>query len=405
MRLRALTTAGAVLLSAAAFAGLPATVGAAAAAPINPDDCKRAPGVSAPRSTWALDRLQLAKVNPITQGRTVGTGERVTVAVIDSGLDRTHPQLRGLATAPLIDALRNDPGRAYSDCIGHGTQVTAVLAAQRDPSQPSFVGVAPDIRVVPVKVTNGDRVQAADVARGIDLAVNSGAKIANVSLALPVDVPAVRAAVARAQRAGMLIVAAAGNDGNAANQFVQYPAAYATEYDNVLGVGATTAENTVAPFSGSGRYVGVVAPGAGVQTIGVNGGYLVQQGTSFAAPYVSGVAARVLAAHPGMSARTLRERIEATADGPPATVPDTRWGYGTVDPYLAVTSVRADLPAAAPAATRPAPVPAGRVAAAPDRSLQHRAMSLGLGLLALTALVIVTAVVLRGRTRAPVAGR
>ncbi len=397
MRLRAAAAVVTVVFAVARPGAVSAAPGPTQ--PITADDCKRAPGADKPQTNWPVKRLDLGEVSTVTQGRDVRTGAPVRVAVLDSGLDRFHPQLRGMDARAELDAIPHDPGAKFSDCAGHGTQVTAIIAAQRDSSVPSFYGIAPQVSILPIKLANTDAVAAADVARAIDLAVDANAQIANLSLSLPTDVPAVRAAVARAQRAGMLIVAAAGNDGGQANRLAQYPAAYSASFDNVIAVAATQTNDTPADFSAYGPYVDVAAPGKGVQTIGVHGGYLALDGTSFATPYVTGAAALVLAANPGLSAAQVRARLETTADPPPATVPSPRWGYGIINPYLAVTAVRTDAPTKVGAAARPGPLHLGAPPPAPDRTLAHVAVGAGLGLLGLAALVITGAAVLRGDRR------
>ncbi len=393
MRPRA--AAAIAVLVAASILGVSGTAAAAPPTPITASDCKRQPSAAAPASTWAQDRLDLAQAQTVTQGRDVRTGRPVRVAVLDSGLDRTHPQLRHLDVAPQLDAIANDPGKQFSDCAQHGTWVTAVLAAQRN-STTRFFGIAPQVRIVPIKLTNGEKVASADVARAINLAIDAHAQIANLSLGLSVDVAAVRSAIARAQRAGMLIVAASGNDGEQSNSLPQYPAAYSTQYDNVIAVSATEKGDAVAKTAGSGRFVDLAAPGGDVQTIGVNGGYTVQSGTSFATPFVSGAAALVLAANPGMTPAQIRTRLELTADPPAETVPSPRLGYGIVNPYLAMTAVAADATAAPAASAAPSPLTLGAPPAAPDRHLQNVALGAGVGLLGLAALVITGAAVLRG---------
>jgi len=131
-------------------------------------------------------------------------------------------------------------------------------------------------------------------------------------------------------------------------------------------------------------------------------GYVRDDGTSFAAPFVTGTVALMRAANPQMSPAQIRDQLEATADAPPATVPDAHYGFGIVNPYLAVTSVRAET--AAPASTAPPrPIPVRAAPAAPDRHLQHLALAVAAVLLGLAALVIIGAGVLRGPRRRSVA--
>jgi subtilisin family serine protease len=267
--------------------------------------------------------------------------------------------------------------------------------------------VAPGVTIMPIKQTDTEQEQSggADrIAKGIDDAVRAGAKVINISVTTNAQGTSLRAAVAAAARAGVVIVAAAGNDTNptGAAQPV-YPASYSTSFPNVIAVSATTSTDQFAQFSLAGHYVTLAAPGAGVEVPAPLGGFTLQNGTSFATPFVTGTVALLLATHRGMSPGQVRDRLEATADPPPAAVPDARYGYGIVNPYLALTSLRADsaAPAKAEAAKPlPAPLPPKPV----DRHLAHVALAVGLGLLGVAVLAAVAAAVVRSdRRRAPAA--
>jgi membrane-anchored mycosin MYCP len=371
----------------AAAAG-PATSTAAAA----PTECRINAGGQL-STNWPQRRLNFQQAWSVTRGR------GVTVAVIDSGLDDRHPQLDGMTVASGVDVIPGFAPTDLRDCYGHGTAVTSIIAAQPSDEQP-FTGVAPDATIVPIKQTNtqGDRTGTADgLGHAIEAAISRHADVANVSVTVTATTPALDAAMRHAAGAGLVIVAAAGNDGRGTN-LPAYPAAYSTQYQNVIAVSATDAKDGVADFSDTGRYVTVAAPGVDVAAAAPLRGYLKISGTSFAAPFVTGTVALVLAAHPGMTAAEVRSRIVATADPPPASVPDRRYGYGVVNPYLAVTAVRDDAtsPSSAPAA---APLPPRAAPAPPDRHLQHVALATGFALLGVTALVVAGAAVLRGAGR------
>ncbi len=399
-RFAACAAAAAGLVAASILGTGAAPVSAAPVQPLTARDCKVKQGQPL-GDLWAQRRLAIGpfgRSSSITSGLDVDTGRPVRVAVLDSGLFRGHPQMRGIDGPPRPqDAINKDPGPGQYDCVGHGTQVTAIIAAQPQAGV-AFAGVAPRARILPIKLTNSQDVQALDIARAIDIAIADKAQIANMSLGIPVDVPALRDAVGRAAQHHLLIVAAAGNDGQNSN-LPQYPAAYSTTFSNVIAVSSTDNKDQPAKTSESGNFVNIAAPGDGVQTIGVRGGYLPVTGTSFATPFVTGTAALVLAANPGLTPAQIRARIQATADPPPATVPSPQYGRGIVNPYLAITSVRDD----AHTATRssaPAPLGLGQAPPAPDRHLRNVALGAGLGLLGLAALAITGAAVLRGnRTR------
>lgn len=390
MRTLAAVAAGVLV----AVAGLPGLAGSLprAAAQIPQEPCTVKPGVPLTGIPWAQNRLGFQKLWDQTQG------QNVVVAVIDTGLDLRNPQLSGMTVRPGADVV--DSLRTTRDCDGHGTEVTSIIAAQPS-SLSAFAGVAPRATIVPIKQTNtqsDNSGNAETLARGIDAAVNSGARVANVSVFVTDTTPHLLAAVQRAANAGMVIVAAAGNNGQNGDQ-VTYPAAYSTRFPNVIAVSATDGQDNFAPFSESGGYIDVAAPGAAVTAAAPYRGYAQVDGTSFAAPFVTGTVALLLAVHPELTAAQVRDRLEATADAPPASVPDPRYGYGIVNPYLAVTSVRI-AGVAAPTTRAAAPLPAPAPPHHAGRHLQHVALAVAVILLALIALTLVAAGVLRGRPRA-----
>lgn len=394
MRARA---AGLVVLLVAGIglSGAPAAATPAGVAPSTPtcEPLKR--GGALTDTPWAQTRLNFQRAWQVTAGR------GVVVAVIDTGLDTRHPQMRD---ARVVQGRNVIPGFAPTNTIdcsgsGHGTSVTSVIAAQHLEGVP-FAGVAPDATIVPIKQTNSgsdNTGKAAGIADGIDAAIAAKARVVNISVTVPHPDPELRAAVARAAKANLVIVAAAGNDGQG-NNFPAYPAAYSTDFANVIAVSASDVKDVIGKFSDTGNYVTVAAPGVGVVVPAPFSGYTKVDGTSFAAPYVTGTVALVLAAHPSMTAAEVRNRIEATADRPPATVPDPKYGYGIVNPYLAVTAVRDDV-AAVPSARPAAPLPAPPIAHPADRHLAHVALASAVVLLGLAVFAATVAGVLRGQSR------
>jgi subtilisin family serine protease len=209
-------------------------------------------------------------------------------------------------------------------------------------------------------------------------AVQFGADVINLSLATPDDVPALRNAVEYALRHNVVVVAAAGNDLPRGGSGPFYPAAY----PGVLAVGAVGPGGVLAAFSDRRTPVAVTAPGVNV-TSAYPGTFPdayapVQNGTSFAAAFVSGVVALVRSAHPGLSAAQVVARIEATAHG--AAGPGT--GHGLVDPVRAVTAV---LPAEA---ASPESASAG---SASTNTVAVIAGSFGLVVVVVTAVLAVSA--------------
>jgi type VII secretion-associated serine protease mycosin len=256
-------------------------------------------------------------------------GQGVTAAIVDSGAQRDHPMLSG-RIADYVDLT----GTGDKDCDGHGTGVASILGGKDLTAQGvPFTGVAPAVRLVVVKAQVGrdDANGAGRLAQGIRTAVDKGAKVVNVSVRAS-DTPPLRAAVQYAQSKGVLIVAAAGNTGDEQNGQPSYPA----QYPGVLSVGALASDGSKGQDSGLTTRVDLSAPGENVETAWVGSGYNLQaSGTSFAAPYVAGVAALVMSYHPSLTWQQVILRLVATADGSAGD----GTGAGMVDPVQAVTAV------------------------------------------------------------------
>jgi membrane-anchored mycosin MYCP len=398
-----LAAVASLVLTAAVLCGLPA--GAAArpatrvpAASTALASCTLQRG-GAPRGTyWPLTRLQFENVWPTTQGRQVPGGKPVLVAVIDSGVNVVQPQLKDVDYAPFIDATKHKTVPSIRDCVGHGTAVTGIIAAQPSRATP-VVGVAPQVRLLVIKDTSDDgKGTEADLAYAIDAAANEHAAVVNISGGVTSDPsPALLAALDHARRADLVIVAAAGNDQQTTNAAL-YPAALSGKYPNILAVSAVDAKDDVGSFATSGQYVDVSAPGLGVEGLAGLQGFTNLNGTSFAAPFVTGSVALLRAARPDLNAAQAVDRIKATADPPSVATPDPGVGFGMVNPNLAVTSVSDDSGTGQPSAAAK-PLPARGATAAPSRHLQHLAVGLSLVLIGLAVLVAISAAVLRGSRR------
>jgi thermitase len=250
----------------------------------------------------------------------------VKVAVIDSGLDETHPDFAGVPIENGTDYVDHDS--TPEDHNGHGTHVAGIVAAARD----NGIGVAGTARVtlVPIAVLdqNGQG-SCLDVALAVLEAIARGATILNLSLSCP-DYAPLHLAVQAAAQAGALVVAAAGNVGSGCPA---YPAAY----PEVLSVAALADATDVASFSCAAPYVELSAPGVNVLSTYPGGVYRNDSGTSMAAPFVSGVAALVKARFPSMDGAAIRARLDATAVDLGAPGRDDESGYGRVDPVAALS--------------------------------------------------------------------
>ena len=310
-------------LAQASLAGMPGPV----------PGCPPRTGIAAPASVpWPQQALRFAAV----WDRTRGGG--VTVAIIDSGVD-ANPQFGHRVTAG-PDLTAADPASTRrgvprdADCLGHGTAVASIIAAAPVPGI-EFTGVAPAARILSVKVSNAFTFPVTVTPQAIRNAVALGAAVINLSLASPQDVPALRSAVEFALHRNVVVVAAAGNDTRPGGDGPYFPAAY----PGVLAVGAVGPGGTLAGFSDRLTRVAVTAPGVNVTSaypgIFPDAYDPVQNGTSFAAAFVSGVVALVRSAHPRLTAAQVVARIEATADG----AAGAGTGHGLVDPVRAVTAV------------------------------------------------------------------
>lgn len=331
----------------------------------------------------------------------------MTVAVVDSGVSADSPQLAGRLIEPERALTGTDPA---VDCVGHGTGVAGIIAAadQRRRGNP-FFGVAPDARILSIKITDSGGANGVDpnlLAEGILAAADAGAQVINVSTQLPSDSAALRGALAEAARRDAVVVASAGNDDQSGQAGPYFPAEYSADpvhFRNVLSVGAIQPDGTLPSFADPKTHVSVVAPGTGVLTLAPEATYQTVGGTSYAAPFVSGVAALVRAAQPKLTAAEVVNRIIATADG--GTVAGT--GAGVVDPVQAVTAV---LPGEGTAVGRaPAPSPATVSVPRPpqaDRFGRVLAYAVTGGALAAAALVVAAGVIVpAGRRRGWKPGR
>jgi len=270
----------------------------------------------------------------------------VVVAVVDTGVDATQPDLVGR----LLDGHDFVNGdEDVADDNGHGTAVAGVVAAAGN-NEIGVAGYCWQCRILPVKVLGSDGSGFNSwVAAGILWAVDHGANVINTSLGSVTDDLTVAAAAQYAAGHGVLIVAAAGNAGSST---LQYPAGL----PGVLSVSASDQSDHLYSFSNTGA--AVAAPGENVTT-GVGGSYVTFLGTSSAAPVVSGIAALALSAAPTATAAQVTQAIESTAVPTPGVI------NGRVDAYAAVHAIAPSL-ISAPSTSTPASPPAASTEASPS---------------------------------------
>lgn len=274
------------------------------------------------------------------EAHATATGAGVVVAVVDSGVTPSHPDLQGRLRQG-IDFVQNDSDP--TDENGHGTHVSGILAADSG-NGIGVEGVAPGATILPVRVLDADGAgDSATVAKGIDWAVDQGAQVINLSLGADVPVlgddPAFDASIDRALDHGVIVVAAAGNSGLPA---CDQPSGQG----RLLCVGAVDKRRNRSFFSNFGVGLGLVAPGGSGVMPGPNedvlstwkdGGYAEEAGTSQAAPHVAGVAALLVSK--GIHGQAAVNRILATADDLGPAGPDSEFGAGLVDAQRAVAGL------------------------------------------------------------------
>ncbi|MFD7867030.1 type VII secretion-associated serine protease mycosin [Streptomyces sp. NPDC059783] len=303
---------------------------------------------------WPLQRVLLDALWKDTRGK------GVRVAVVDTGVDTTNPQLTAAVDRSAGIDYTGTGGDGTLDESGHGTKVAGIIAA-RPRAGTGFVGLAPEATVIPVRQNDGRHSgRDSTMAAGIDHAVAEGAGVINISqdTSRPLTEDSVLGrAVARAVAEDVVVVASAGNDGADGRSGNTYPAAF----PGVLAVAASDRDDERAAFSQPGDFVDVAAPGVDIVSTVPGNGQCTDNGTSFSAPYVSGVAALLRAKYPDWTAPQIAARIEQTAQRS-VNGRDPFVGWGVVDPVRALSG-----DAAPQDAPHPGPAPAGALAPEPAR--------------------------------------
>lgn len=267
---------------------------------------------------YVIDKLRLGDVHKLARGAAI------RVAVIDSGVDVGHPELRG-AIAGHFDAL----GEAFVP-HAHGTAMAAAIAAQGQ-----LQGVAPAAQLLVARAFSGraDSTAASgtslQIMAAIEWAVNQGARVINLSFAGPEDRLLSRGLAGVAAR-GIVTVAAAGNGGPGAAPF--YPGAD----PNVIAVTATDADDRIFRQANRGGYIALAAPGVDVLAAEPQGRYAFSSGTSIAAAHVSGLVALVLEKRPDLDPAGMRRLLSDSAVDLGARGRDVVYGAGRIDAAAAL---------------------------------------------------------------------
>jgi len=300
--------------------------------------------------SWGLQRIAAQDAWTITHGRS-----DVVIAVIDTGIDTSIPQLQASLWVNAGEIPGNgidDDRNGYVDDIHgwdfrdgdnssltgsalhwHGTFVAGIIAAQ--PGDVPIVGVAPGCRIMDVRfLDSNNQFSARDwptFAEAIDYAVDNGADLINMSIFANGTPPAaLHSAIQRAIQAGVVIVGIAGNTDQGS---VQYPGKYAEVY----AVSATTEDDQLADFSARGPEVPFCAPGEGITSFLPGGQTATRSGTSFAAPHVTGTLALILSAFPSLSAPQAVDVLRGSLVDLGPRGADASFGQGLIDAFEAVS--------------------------------------------------------------------
>ncbi|WP_327154517.1 S8 family serine peptidase [Streptomyces tubercidicus] len=285
---------------------------------------------------WALDAFNPQKVWKES------TGKNVTVAVIDSGVNGDHVDLKGNVL----------PGKSFAEEGGtadhesgddHGTAMAALIAGHgHGPHHADgIMGLAPDAKILPIKTNDTIGGNANSIDGPLRYAVDHGAKVINMSFVTPRLDEGEKEAISYAIKKDVLLVGGSGNEGSSKPL---YPAAA----PGVLGVGAVGKDGTVLGLSNYGPHIRLIAPGEKIYSAGTSLKYRQASGTSDSTAYVSAAAALVRSKFPKLTAGQVANRLTKTAITPEGktgiTSPDPKYGYGVIRPYRALSE---DIPAGA----------------------------------------------------------
>jgi subtilisin family serine protease len=268
-------------------------------------------------SQYIVSKLRLPEVHQLA------TGRNVLVAVVDSTIDVKHPDLAGVIVQSF------DAVGAELAPHAHGTGMAGAIASHR-----RLLGVAPNARLLAVQAfgtsSGGAQGTSLAIVKGLNWAVEQGARVINMSFAGPKD-PILEQAIKGLRDKGVVLIAAAGNAGP------KSPPLFPGADPNVIAVSATDVDDNVYKSANRGKYVAIAAPGVDVLVPAPDGGYQLTTGTSVAAAHISGVAALLLERNPALRPDEIRKIITSTATKLKARTDEV--GAGLVDPYDALVKI------------------------------------------------------------------
>ena len=281
---------------------------------------------------WAINKIQLPKAWNYTTG-----SSSVVVGVIDSGVDYTHPDLDDkIVTSLSYDFVENTSILPNPEDIDvHGTIVSGIIAAETN-NGIGIAGTSWNVKIASLRVFNkyggGSKI---DVARAIDFAKQNGIKILNYSGGGAKEELLLKAAIENYKG---VFVCAAGNDSSNNDEYVYYPANY-NYYSNLISVGASDSNDSITDFSNYGKNnVDLFAPGEDIYSTIFDAAYQNKNGTSVAAPYVTGVAALLLSEYPSLTAAQIKTAIVDNVDKVSALSDYCKYG-GRLNAFKALNSL------------------------------------------------------------------
>lgn len=280
---------------------------------------------------YHLDMINMNKAWGITTG-----SNKVKIAIIDSGIDLNHPDLKSKITTG-INII--DPNKKPLDDNGHGTHVAGIAAAATD-NKIGVAGIAPDCLIMPVKVLDKGRGTDIDIAEGIIWASKKGADVINLSVGLYTKSTALERAVKYAIGKNTVVVSSAGNDAKSSKLHLP------SMIKGVIEVSATTKKDKLASFSNYAQQISVSAPGDDIYstmptynvdlTKEIGKGYGYMSGTSMASPIVAGLAALIKSEDKSLTPKEVKEIIEDSASDLGKKGYDEYFGNGRIDAYQAL---------------------------------------------------------------------
>lgn len=286
-------------------------------------DLKKLGSTKSDKINWAESLLGIPDVWVQTMG------EDVKVAVLDTGVDLDHPDLK-----EAITDTKDFTGDGVEDLLGHGTHCAGIIAARRNNA--GFVGVAPKSELIIAKVLNNSGSGAYSwIADGVDWAVKKKAHIISMSLGGATSFPDLFEAIHKALSKGIFVICAAGNEGSLFQNSIGYPG----RYGGVITVAAHDQNGNRSGFSSRGGEIDVMAPGSNIWSTYKLGGYAELSGTSMATPFVAGLAALIASKHmntaqnntPLDNTEDLKNHLLWMAAHP--GYHDNETGYGPLQPF------------------------------------------------------------------------